>query len=43
LDAKFLQCARRALPDASCRSALQLLRRLEQVEDIRVLTAALQW
>jgi 2-methylcitrate dehydratase PrpD len=43
LDAKFLQCARRALPEASCRSALQLLRRIEQVEDIRVLTAALQW
>ena len=41
LDAKFLQCARRALPEATCQRALEMLRRIEQIEDIRVLTAAL--
>jgi 2-methylcitrate dehydratase PrpD len=39
LDAKFLQCARRALPEASCRRGLEMLRRIEQVEDIRQLMA----
>ena len=41
LDAKFLACARRSLPEESCRRALDLLRRLEQVEDVRSLTRAL--
>jgi 2-methylcitrate dehydratase PrpD len=41
LNAKFLQCARRALPEASCQSALELLHHIEQVEDIRVLTETL--
>ena len=41
LHAKFLQCARRALPEASCQAALEMLRRIEQVENIRLLTALL--
>jgi 2-methylcitrate dehydratase PrpD len=41
LNAKFLQCARRALPETSCQSALELLHHIEQVEDIRVLTETL--
>ena len=41
LDAKFLQCARRALPEVSCQSALALLRDIEQVTEIRLLTTAL--
>ena len=41
LDAKFLQCARRALPEPSCQAALEMLRGIGQVEDIRLLTAAL--
>ncbi|HUE89797.1 MAG TPA: MmgE/PrpD family protein [Vicinamibacterales bacterium] len=43
LDAKFLECARRALPDASCETALAMLRQIGQVEDIRLLTAALSF
>ncbi len=41
LNAKFLECARRALPAVACERALVMLRRIDQVEDIRQLTAAL--
>ena len=41
LSAKFLACAARALPDATARHALERLRRLETLEDVRSLTAAL--
>jgi 2-methylcitrate dehydratase PrpD len=40
LEAKFLECARRALPEVSCQTALDRLREIGQVEDIRLLTAA---
>jgi 2-methylcitrate dehydratase PrpD len=41
LDAKFLQCARRALPEAVCQRALETLRAFERLTDIRQLTVAL--
>lgn len=41
LDGKFLGCARRALPEAPCETALTMLRQIGQVKDIRLLTAAL--
>jgi hypothetical protein len=41
LDAKFLGCARRALPEASCETTLDMLRQIRQTKDIRLLTAAL--
>jgi 2-methylcitrate dehydratase PrpD len=41
LGAKFFQCARTALTEASCVAAFEMLRRIEQVEDIRRLTAVL--
>jgi 2-methylcitrate dehydratase PrpD len=41
LDAKFVACARRVLtPDASAR-ALELLREIDRLDDVRMLTAAL--
>ena len=41
LNAKFLGCARCALPEASCDIALEMLREIGQLSDIRLLTAAL--
>jgi 2-methylcitrate dehydratase PrpD len=41
LDAKFLSCATRTIPEASARQALDLLRRLERVGDVRELTRTL--
>ena len=41
LDAKFLACARRTLPEKSAATALQMLRTFEKIKDVRVLTAAL--
>ena len=41
LDTKFLQCARRALPEALCQRALETVRAFERLTDIRQLTAAL--
>ena len=41
LDAKFLACARRTLPEASCAAALEMLHSLEQIKDVRRLTTAL--
>jgi 2-methylcitrate dehydratase PrpD len=41
LDAKFLQCARRALPEAECQRALETVRAFGRLMDIRQLTAAL--
>jgi 2-methylcitrate dehydratase PrpD len=41
LDAKFLQCARRALPEAECQRALETVRAFGRLTDIRQLTAAL--
>jgi 2-methylcitrate dehydratase PrpD len=41
LDAKFLQCARRALPEASCQRALETVRQIDQLADVRGLTATL--
>jgi 2-methylcitrate dehydratase PrpD len=38
---KFMGCARRALPDASARQALELLRQIDRVEDVRTLTRIL--
>ena len=41
LDAKFLACARLAMPEASAERALGLLRQIEHLEDIRTTTTAL--
>jgi 2-methylcitrate dehydratase PrpD len=41
LDAKFLGCARRAMPDPAAERALGLLRTIEELEDVRALTAVL--
>ncbi len=41
LQAKFLACARRTLPEESCAAALEMLRGIEQIKDVRRLTAAL--
>ena len=41
LQAKFLACARRTLPEESCAAALEMLRGIEQINDVRRLTAAL--
>jgi len=41
LDAKFLACAGRALSEAACRRALELLRRLDTLDDMRTLTGVL--
>lgn len=38
LDAKFIACARRAIPGAAAERALLMLRRIEEVDDIRSLT-----
>jgi 2-methylcitrate dehydratase PrpD len=40
LDAKFLSCATRSIPQSSARHVLNLLRRIDHVGDIRELTAA---
>ena len=42
LGAKFMACARRALPDAAARSALAMLREIDTLDDIRSLTDVLQ-
>jgi 2-methylcitrate dehydratase PrpD len=41
LDAKFLACAGRALTEPAAERALGLLRKIEEIEDVRSLTAAL--
>ena len=41
LDAKFMACARRAMPDPAAERALGLLRTIEELEDVRSLTALL--
>jgi 2-methylcitrate dehydratase PrpD len=41
LNAKFLGCAMRVLPDAKARLALKMLGELESVEDVRAVTAQL--
>ena len=41
LNAKFLACAARALPPAGCGPALEVLRAIDRLDDIRELTAAL--
>jgi 2-methylcitrate dehydratase PrpD len=41
LDAKFLACAQRALPEAAAGRALALLRTIETLGDIRALTVSL--
>ena len=41
LDAKFLSCARVALTDAAAEKALGLLRKIDEIDDIRTLTSAL--
>jgi 2-methylcitrate dehydratase PrpD len=40
LTAKFLSCATRALPEADAHRALELLRAVERLDDVRTLTAA---
>lgn len=42
LDAKFLSCATRAIPEPSAIEALEKLRRLESLSDVRELTAGLR-
>jgi 2-methylcitrate dehydratase PrpD len=42
LAAKFLSCATRALPQADAHRALDLLRAIEHLDDVRKLTAVLQ-
>ena len=42
LDAKFMACAIRALTDAAAERALGLLRRIDELEDVRSLTAELE-
>jgi 2-methylcitrate dehydratase PrpD len=42
LDAKFLACARRTIPEAFAARALALLRRFEELEDVRPLMELLQ-
>jgi 2-methylcitrate dehydratase PrpD len=42
LNAKFLACASRALTQPAAARALALLRQIEQLEDVRTLTAALE-
>jgi 2-methylcitrate dehydratase PrpD len=42
LAAKFIGCARRTIPEASAERALALLRIVDQVDDVRTLTALLQ-
>ena len=41
LDAKFVACARRTIPDASAARALAMLRRIDDLDDVRALTEAL--
>ena len=41
LDAKFMACARRAIGEASAERALEMLRQVEHVDDMRALTALL--
>jgi len=41
LDAKFMACAQRALTDATAQRALGLLRKIEDLNDVRLLIAAL--
>jgi 2-methylcitrate dehydratase PrpD len=41
LDAKFLACARRALTESAAERALGLLRKIEEIDDVRTLTACL--
>ena len=41
LDAKFMSCAQRTLPEQSSARALRLLRRVDRLDDIRELTATL--
>jgi 2-methylcitrate dehydratase PrpD len=41
LDAKFMACARRALSETSAVYALGLLRSVEEIDDVRILVAAL--
>jgi len=41
LDAKFMACARRALTEPAAERALGLVRRIEELEDVRSLIAAL--
>ena len=40
LDAKFMACASRALPDIEAKRALELLRSIDSLEDVRALVAA---
>jgi len=42
LDAKFMACASRALTDAEAERALGLLRRIDELDDVRTLTACLE-
>jgi 2-methylcitrate dehydratase PrpD len=42
LDAKFLACARRALTEPAAARALSVLRRIDEIEDVRTLTACLE-
>ena len=42
LGAKFMACARRALPDTAARSALAMLQEIDTLDDIRSLTDVLQ-
>jgi 2-methylcitrate dehydratase PrpD len=41
LDAKFMACARRALPEAAAEKALGLLRKIEEIGDVRTLVSSL--
>jgi 2-methylcitrate dehydratase PrpD len=41
LDAKFLSCAARAIPEAAAAEALAMLRRIEDVDDVRTITERL--
>jgi 2-methylcitrate dehydratase PrpD len=41
LDAKFMSCARRTLSEGSCVKALELLRQIDGLDDVRDLTAVL--
>jgi 2-methylcitrate dehydratase PrpD len=42
LGAKFISCARRTIPLASAEQALALLRMVDQIDDVRTLTALMQ-
>jgi 2-methylcitrate dehydratase PrpD len=41
LDEKFMACASRALTESAASRALGLLRRIDEIEDVRTLTACL--